>query len=94
MGLLVASGEFLCAGQLYLARLLGGSVAWADSGQKFANILVYCLGFLAPSFAIAMALLLGHRAGSVSSALARHIVPVKIATAIAMLLLVALAWVV
>jgi hypothetical protein len=92
LGFLVAAGEFLCAGQLYLARLVGAA-GWTG-GARLLNLLAYCLGFLAPSTAIAAAILMGRSAGAVSMALARHIALVKLLTAAAMLLLVALAWVV
>ncbi len=92
LGFVIAAGEFLCAGQLYLARLVGGA-GWTD-GERFLNLAVYCLGFLAPSAVIAAAILLGRSAGAVSLALARHIALIKFLTAAAMLVLVALAWVI
>ncbi len=92
LGFLVAAGEFLCAGQLYLARLIGAT-GWAG-GERLLNLLVYCLGFLAPSAAIAAAVLAGRSAGAVSALLARNIALVKLLTAAAMLLLVAMAWVI
>lgn len=92
LGFLVAAGEFLCAGQLYLARLIGAA-DWAG-GERLFNLLVYCLGFLAPSAAIAAAVLAGRSAGAVSTLLARNIALVKLLTAAAMLLLAAMAWVI
>jgi len=77
---------------LYLARLVGAA-GWTG-GARLINLLAYCLGFLAPSTAIAAAILMGRSAGAVSMALARHIALIKLLTAAAMLLLVALAWVV
>jgi hypothetical protein len=92
LGALVAAGEFLCAGQLLLARLVGG-VQWTG-GERLTHLWVYCLGFIAPSAAIAAAILVGRSAQRVSMAMARHIAPVKFLTAIAMLVLAALAWVI
>lgn len=92
LGLLVAAGEFLCAGQLLLARLVGG-INWAE-GERLTHLLIYCLGFLAPSAAIAAAILAGRSVKRVSMLLARRIAAVKFLTAAAMLLLAALAWVV
>lgn len=92
LGFLVAAGEFLCAGQLYLARLIGAA-DWAG-GERLFNLLVYCLGFLTPSTAIAAAVLAGRSAGAVSTLLARNIALVKLLTAAAMLLLTAMAWVI
>ena len=92
LGFLVAAGEFLCAGQLYLARLIGAA-DWSG-GARVLNLLVYCLGFLAPSAAIAAAVLAGRSTGAVSGLLARNIALVKLLTAAAMLLLAAMAWVI
>ncbi len=92
LGFLVAAGEFLCAGQLYLARLVGSS-GWAGA-ERLMHLLAYCLGFIAPSAAIAGAILMGRSAGAVSMTLARHIALIKLLTAVAMLLLIALAWVI
>lgn len=92
LGFLVAAGEFLCAGQLYLARLIGAT-DWSG-GTRVLNLLVYCLGFLAPSAAIAAAVLAGRSTGAVSMLLARNIALVKLLTAAAMLLLAAMAWVI
>ncbi len=92
LGFLVAAGEFLCAGQLYLARLVGAN-GWAGA-ERLMHLLYYCLGFIAPSAAIAGAILMGRSSAAVSMALARHIALIKLLTAVAMLILIALAWVI
>lgn len=92
LGFLVAAGEFLCAGQLYLARLIGSN-GWTGN-ERLMHLLAYCLGFIAPSAAIAGAILTGRSTAAVSAALTRHIALIKLLTAVAMLVLVALAWVI
>jgi len=92
LGFWTAAAEFPCAGQLYLARLLGGG-GWTG-GQLLIDLAVYCLGFLAPSAAVASAILLGRPAGAVSAALNRRTAAIKFLTATAMLLFIAMAWVI
>ena len=87
LGFIVAGGEFLCAGQLYLMQLL--SSARTGGGLQ---VLMYCLAFLLPSAAISAIVLGGRSSARVSLALARNLAAVKLITAVAMLALIACAW--
>ena len=88
LGFIVAGGEFLCAGQLYLMQLLGS----ARTGGGLP-VLLYCLAFLLPSAAISAIVLGGKSSARVSLALAKNLAAVKLITAVAMLALIVAAWV-
>ncbi len=89
LGFIVAGGEFLCAGQLYLMQLLGS----ARTGGGLP-VLLYCLAFLLPSAAISAIVLGGKSSARVSLALAKNLAAVKLITAVAMLALIVAAWVI
>ncbi|MGN0803378.1 MAG: hypothetical protein ACI4MF_12355 [Candidatus Faecivicinus sp.] len=90
LGFIVALGEFLCAGQLYLMRLL----AALQSGESapMLNLVLYCLAFLAPSALLSGLILRGRSQMEVSEFLAGHMAAVKLVTAAAMLALILAAW--
>lgn len=88
----VAAGEFLCAGQLYLAGLLAALQSGANFARMLPLLLAYCLAFLAPSALLAAFVLRAKRAMAASGFLARHMALIKLLTAVVMLLLVAAAW--
>lgn len=87
LGFVVAGGEFLCAGQLYLMQLLDTS----HRGGALP-VLLYCLAFLTPSIVISTLILRGRSAARISLALGKNLAGVKLITGIAMLLLIILAW--
>lgn len=91
LGFLVAGGEFLCAGQLYLMQLLS-AVQAGGSGQG-AQLIAYCLAFLAPSAAVCALLLAGQSRLRAAGFFARHMALIKLLTAGAMLLLIVAAWI-
>ncbi|MBQ2954910.1 MAG: hypothetical protein IJE08_00460 [Clostridia bacterium] len=93
LGFAVAAGEFLCAGQIYLASLLQ-SLQQQDDWTSRISLIWYCIGFALPSGVIIMILARGSSAESVARFMARNIVLVKTATAAAMGALIALAWLV
>jgi len=90
LGFLVALGEFLCAGQLYLMQLL--SAMGSGSGMQALNLLLYCLAFIAPSAVVCLLVLHGRSQMRVSAFLAEHMVAAKLITAAAMLALILTAW--
>ena len=88
LGALVAVGEFMCAGQVYLATLLSA----VRTGMGFELLLVYCAAFILPAALIALAVDLGKSRLRVSGWMAAHMPQVKLLTAAAMLGLILLAW--
>lgn len=89
LGFLVALGEFLCAGQLYLMRLLN---ALESGGTAAMHLVAYCAAFIVPS-AVLCALVLGGRSqAKVSAFFAQHMTAAKLLTAAAMLILIVTAW--
>ena len=90
LGFLVALGEFLCAGQLYLMRLL--SALQAGESMLELHLVLYCAAFIAPSALLSALILRGRSQMEVSEYLAEHMAAVKLLTAIAMLLLILTAW--
>lgn len=92
LGFFVAAGEFLCAGQLYLLRLLDALHSGAR-GQT-ANLLTYCAAFIAPSVAVAALVIGGGSQARVSAFFARRLAAVKWITAAATLALIVAAWLV
>ena len=90
LGFIVAAGEFLCAGQLYLLRLLDALHSGAR-GQA-ANLLAYCAAFIAPSAAVTALVVGGGSSARVSAFFARRLAAVKWITAAATLALIVTAW--
>ena len=89
LGFLVAGGEFMCAGQLYLMQLI--SYARYSTGQGLA-LFIYCLAFLLPSVLITFLVFRSQTHLRASSFFANHLAIVKLLTAGAMLALVMAAW--
>ena len=90
LGFIVAGGEFMCAGQLYLMQLMNAAQSGAP-GQGL-TLAVYCLAFLAPSAAVFGLVLAGHSHLRAAGFFARHMALIKLLTAGAMLLLIITAW--
>ena len=90
LGFIVAGGEFLCAGQLFLMQLLSG-VQSGREGQAL-RLLVYCLAFLTPSAAVTALVLGGKSQVRAAAFFADHMAAIKLLTAIAMLALIVAAW--
>jgi hypothetical protein len=90
LGIIVALGEFLCAGQIYLMRLL--SAVQSGASAQAVNLIAYCAAFIAPSAALCALILGGRSQAHASQFLAEHMSAVKIATASTMLLLILAAW--
>lgn len=90
LGFIVGLGEFLCAGQLYLMRLLN-AVQMGDV-HAAAILPVYCLSFIAPSAVLSVLALCGQSQMRLSAFLAERMLPLKLLTAAAMLALILISW--
>lgn len=93
LGVLVAAGEFLCAGQVYLATLLAAIQAGNDLGTLFPMLAGYCLMFLAPSTVLSFAVARGQALLTVSEFVRRRMPLIKLATAVFLTLALIYAWV-
>lgn len=90
LGFIVAGGEFLCAGQLYLMRLLA-DVQSGQGGQAL-RLVAYCLAFLLPSAVVSGLVLGGKSQARAAAFFADHMALIKLLTALAMLALMITAW--
>lgn len=90
LGAVIALGEFLCAGQLYLMQLL--KEIETGAGRHALTLIVYCLSFIAPSALLSAVVLSGASSVKVSRFLAEHMGKAKIITAVVMLLMILSAW--
>jgi len=90
LGVTVAAGEFLCAGQMYLAAIL----AAIRLGSGMGYLVVFCAGFLLPS-AVLSALVLRSRSTFEATRFLRERLPlVKLISSVFFLLMLILIWVV
>ena len=92
LGILVATGEFLCAGQLYLATLLSGLQSGADTAHMIPMLILYCLCFLAPSILLVTAVVRGKAAFSLSEFIRAKMPLIKLLSAAVMLLILVFIW--
>ena len=91
LGFIVAGGEFMCAGQLYLMQLM--AAARYDGGRAL-SLVAYCLAFVAPSAAVCAAGLAGGSHLRAASFFAEHMALIKLLTALTMLILIITAWII
>ncbi len=82
LGVLVAAGEFLCAGQVYLAALLAAIQTGKDLAALFPMLIGYCLMFLLPSAALSFAVARGQALFLVSEFVRRRMPLIKLITAL------------
>lgn len=92
LGVVVASGEFLCSGQLYLANLTAALSAGAAYGRQLALLLLFCLAFLLPSVVITVIVVRSKSMFSTANAILRGMPLIKLASAAAMLVIILAAW--
>jgi hypothetical protein len=92
LGALVAAGEFLCAGQVYLATLLAAIQAGKDLGTLFPMLVGYCVMFLVPSAALSFAVARGQALLTVSEFVRRRMPLIKLVTAAFLALALIYAW--
>lgn len=90
LGVLVAAGEFLCAGQLYLIRLL--AAVRESAVRQGLNLAAYCHAFIAPSAVLSGLLLGGMSSARISAFFARHMMAARLAAAIATFAMILLSW--
>lgn len=93
LGLIVASSEFLCSGQLYLATLTAGLELGIAYARQFLLLCVFCLAFLLPSIALTVLVIKGRDMFGLSDAMLRRMPAIKLATAIVMAAIIVVAWV-
>ena len=93
LGLIVASSEFLCSGQLYLATLTAGLEMGIEYFKQFMLLVVFCLAFLLPSIVLTVLVIKGRDMFGMSDAMLRRMPAIKIATAVVMAAIIVVAWV-
>lgn len=82
LGVVVAAGEFLCAGQVYLATLLAAIQKGQDLCALFPMLVGYCLMFLLPSALLSFAVARGQALLTVSEFVRRRMPLIKLITAL------------
>lgn len=92
LGLGISMGEFLCAGQVYLAGLLSWVSTGAKDAQKVLTLLMYCFSFILPSVLITAAVLRLRHTLQVSDWMRRRMPLVKLLSAAVLLAAVLCAW--
>ena len=92
LGFIVASGEFLCAGQLYLATLLAQLRQGGTTLSSAALLIGFCVAFLLPSALVAFGVVKGKAAFEVSEFFRRHLPLSKLLTALAFAAVLAMVW--
>jgi cytochrome c biogenesis protein CcdA len=94
LGVLVAAGEFLCAGQVYLATLLAAIQTGNHFSTLFPMLVGYCLMFIAPSAVLSFTVARGQALHTVSEFVRRRMPLIKLVTALFLTLALIYAWVV
>lgn len=94
LGLIVAASEFLCSGQLYLATLTAGLELGLEYGRHLALLAVFCLAFLTPSIVLTVLVVKGRDLFGLSDGVLRHMTAIKLATALVMVGIIIVAWII
>ncbi len=92
LGVIVAGGEFLCAGQVYLALLLAALQTGAATLRIFGILMIYCAAFLLPSAILCFAVLRGKAAIAVSQWVLKRMAVIKVLTAVMLAAILAYTW--
>ncbi len=92
LGIIVAGGEFLCSGQLYLASLTASLSSGTAYIHQFVLLIVFCLAFLFPSIGITVILFRSKSIFAVSNKLLTHMPLIKLLTSAAMFCIILAAW--
>lgn len=92
LGILVAAGEFLCAGQVYLATLLAALQSGAQPLRMGLMLVCYCVSFLTPALILCALVARGRSVMDLSEWMRRHMDKVKLITALFFVLLVVVVW--
>lgn len=89
-GAVVAAGEFMCAGQLYVAVL----IANADAHGSFLPLLIYSLAFTLPSFAVLVIVSVSRKTLESSDWMLKRMPLIKLLTALMMAAVIAYTWII
>jgi cytochrome c biogenesis protein CcdA len=92
LGIIVAAGEFLCSGQVYLAALLTALQKDRDAARLMGLLVTYCLAFLVPSAALCFLVIRGRSALELSEFMRRNMMAVKLVTALFFAAVLAIVW--
>ncbi len=88
LGAAVAAGEFLCAGQMYLAVMISQS----QQGASVWPLISYSLAFLLPSVLVVAVVCVSRKTLASSDWILRHLSGIKLISAAVMLLSILYAW--
>lgn len=94
LGAIVASGEFLCSGQVYLATLLTALQKSQDTARLLNLLAVYCAAFLMPSVAMSFLVVRGRSALELSEFMRRNMTAVKLVTALFFVVVLVIVWII
>jgi glutaredoxin len=86
VGIIVACGEFLCAGQLYVALLI------SHSHSEPLALVVYCAAFLLPSVVVLSLVWKSRETFGSSDWMLRHMSAIKVLTSVVMACILAYTW--
>ena len=92
LGVIVASGEFLCAGQLYLASITAQLHAGIGGWRVLAMLLTFSAMFLLPSAVLSALVIQGRRVFDLSERLRAGMPLIKLATAFTMAVICLFIW--
>lgn len=92
LGLAVSLGEFLCAGQLYLATLLATLHQGALDAGKLLTLAAYSLAFILPSALLTLVILRLQHTLEASDFIRRRMPLIKLLTALVLALALVYAW--
>ncbi|NLG24245.1 MAG: hypothetical protein GX558_02745 [Clostridiales bacterium] len=93
LGAVVAAGEFLCAGQVYLASLMAAVQSGAQPMRVAALLAAYCAAFIAPSALLGGLAARGRAVFELSEWVRGHMPAIKLISSAALLVIVALMWI-
>ncbi len=89
IGAVVAGGEFLCAGQMYIAVLIANT----DSQSTMLPLTAYCLAFLVPGMVLLLVASLTRRTMASSDWILNRMPMIKIFTAVMMIAVILYTWI-
>ncbi len=92
-GGVVAAGEFLCAGQVYLAMLISQVQSGSNQLRMLLLLMIYCVGFLLPSMVVSTVVIKTGNAFETSDTLRRMMPIIKVVTAAALTFLMLRMWI-
>jgi len=92
LGVVVAGGEFLCAGQIYLASLIAQAEAGMGFWRTLPMLAAFSLTFLLPSAALSVLVIRGREVFDVSEWVRSRMPLIKLATALMLVAVCLYAW--